>query len=183
PNQRLPRVQAVRGKLAGRVYQSFRPERAKLLLADRTLRDRRSCQRHRFVGPRKRLRVCRTVRPRPDYSRSHCEKHLNRKTVMKQFIHPDRVWIGIAVGLAIPFVGLALLISLYEWLESLGIVSDAGLSNQFRLRTLSIIALAANLIPFTMYNKRFYVHIVRHIIYPTDFYLLLWIWYFNEQLF
>lgn len=102
---------------------------------------------------------------------------------MKQFIHPDRVWIGIAVGLAIPFVGLALLISLYEWLEGLGIVSDAGLSNQFRLRNLSIIALAANLIPFTLYNKRFYVHSMRGMIFPTIFYLLLWIWYFNKELF
>lgn len=97
--------------------------------------------------------------------------------------HQDRLWIGLLIGAMVPFIGLGLLLTFYEWLENAGLASPIGLSNQFRLRTLSILALALNLIPFTIYNRRFYIHTMRGIIFPTLIYVGIWVWYFHGELF
>lgn len=97
--------------------------------------------------------------------------------------HPDRLWIGLIIGLFIPFIGLGILLSFYEWLEEAGLASPIGLSQQFRLRTLSILALALNLIPFTIYNRQYYIHTMRGIIFPTLLYVAVWVWYFKGELF
>jgi len=97
--------------------------------------------------------------------------------------HPDRLWIGLIIGLVVPFVGLGLLLTFYEWLEDAGLATAVGLSRNFRVRTLSILALALNLIPFTIYNRKFYVHTMRGIIFPTLLYVATWVWFFNDELF
>lgn len=102
---------------------------------------------------------------------------------MKRIQHPDRLWIGIIIGLLVPFIGLGLLLSVYEWLEEAGLASPIGLSRQFRLRTLSILALALNLIPLTIYNRQYFIHTMRGIIFPTLFYVAMWVWFFKGELF
>lgn len=97
--------------------------------------------------------------------------------------HPDRVFIGVLIGLIVPFIGLGLLLTIYEWLENAGLATPIGLSNQFRLRTLSILALALNLIPLTIYNKKYYIHTMRGMIFPTLAYVVFWVIYFGKELF
>ena len=97
--------------------------------------------------------------------------------------HPDRLWIGVLIGLIVPFVGLGILLTGYEWLENAGLASPIGFSYQFRLRTLSILALALNLIPLTYYNKHYYIHTMRGMIFPTLAYVVMWVVYFGKELF
>jgi hypothetical protein len=102
---------------------------------------------------------------------------------MRIITHPDRLWIGVVVGIMLPVVSLALLMSLYGLLEQLGWAESIGLRNQFRIRTLAVLAIATNLIPFTMYNRRYFIHSMRGMIFPTLVYVAIWFFYFRGELF
>ena len=110
-------------------------------------------------------------------------KGSNKDFNMMKLKHPDQLWIGLIIGAVIPFIGLGILLTIYEWLENAGLATPIGLSNQFRLRTLSILAMAMNLIPFTIYNRQYYIQTMRGIIFPTLIYVAAWVWYFNGELF
>ncbi len=59
----------------------------------------------------------------------------------------DNILIGIGLGLVIPFVGYALLLTFFDQMESAGLMSPENMSSNFRLRTVALVAIALNLIP------------------------------------
>ena len=79
----------------------------------------------------------------------------------------DSLPIGAQLGLMIPFVGFALLLEIYDQLESALIISDIGLSETFRIRTIALSAICFNLIPFRLFNQRRFHNIMRGVIFPT----------------
>ena len=94
----------------------------------------------------------------------------------------DSILVGIGVGLVVPFVGYALLLELYDQLAAGGVISDIGLSESFRKRTIALLALCLNLIPFILYNRRWYHNTMRGIVFPTVLYATLWFIYFGSKL-
>ncbi len=95
----------------------------------------------------------------------------------------DSIIIGLILGLAIPFVGYALLLELYDQLETQGIISDIGLTETFRKRTIALLAVCMNLIPFSLFNRRRFYNGMRGLIFPTVIYVLCWLYYFRDSIF
>ncbi len=106
-------------------------------------------------------------------------KHL----VMLSFFDRNAVWVGIIVGLLVPFVGYALLLVLYEQLEAWGLLQPGGFSTSFRQRTMAIVAICLNLWPLNIYQKKRFNDSMRGIVFPTAFYVMVWIVYFFGHIF
>lgn len=98
-------------------------------------------------------------------------------------INRNNLWIGLAIGLLIPFVGYAFLLVLYEQIETWGVGSTTGFSPTFRERTLAVIAICLNLIPVNRFRRRGLNETMRGIIFATMLYVLVWVIYFSNALF
>lgn len=94
----------------------------------------------------------------------------------------NALWFGLIIGLVLPFVGYALLLSLYDWLESAGALSGRGFSANFRQRTLGIVAICLNLIPLNFFQKRRLSHSMRGLVLATLIYAVVWFINFGVKL-
>ncbi|NJL74238.1 MAG: hypothetical protein HC892_03545 [Saprospiraceae bacterium] len=65
----------------------------------------------------------------------------------------NEIWIGIVVGLIFPTVGFGILYGIFDFLDRADAVSNIGLSKNFRLRTLGIVAIALNAIALIVFKK------------------------------
>ena len=98
------------------------------------------------------------------------------------FLNKDAILAGAVLGTLIPFVGYALILEIYDKLASSGMISDSGLSQTFRLRTIALLAICLNLIPFIVYNRKWYYNTMRGIVFPTVIYAAIWFIYFSDGL-
>ena len=98
------------------------------------------------------------------------------------FLNKNEFWVGIVIGLVLPFVGYALLLTVYDSLDAAGIIKRMANSPTFRQRTLMVIAICLNLIPFNIYQRRNYTQTMRGIILPTGLYVIAWIIYFGRYI-
>lgn len=94
----------------------------------------------------------------------------------------NALWFGLIIGLVLPFVGYALLLSLYDWLESAGALSGRGFSPNFRQRTLGIVAICLNLIPLNFFQKRRLTQSMRGLVLATLIYAVVWFINFGVKL-
>lgn len=94
----------------------------------------------------------------------------------------DKLWLGAVIGLVVPFVGYALLLVVYEQLETVGWLTDQGFAFNFRQRTTAIIAIALNLIPLTYFRRHRAGRAVNGVIYLTMAYALAWFFLFGQAL-
>ena len=97
-------------------------------------------------------------------------------------ISKDSIIIGILIGLVVPFVGYALLLTLFDYLQSVGLVEPNGLSPTFRQRTLSVLAICLNIIPINIFKKRYWDKSMRGVVFPTGLYVIAWIIYFGKHI-
>lgn len=95
----------------------------------------------------------------------------------------DSILIGIVLGIMLPFVGYAVILELYDQLESSQIISDIGLSETFRKRTIALLSICLNLIPFSLFNQRRFHNSMRGVIFPTVAYVITWLLYFSSSIF
>lgn len=90
------------------------------------------------------------------------------------FYENNNFWLGLIIGILIPFVGYAVLLTIFEYLESSGFANANGLSFNFRTRTLAILAICFNLIPFHWYKNRKFDNSMRGIGVATIVYAMIW---------
>ncbi|MBK8704233.1 MAG: hypothetical protein IPN33_11840 [Saprospiraceae bacterium] len=95
----------------------------------------------------------------------------------------NAIWVGLILGLVIPFVGYALLLTIYDQMEVWGWLNAEGFSPNFRQRTLSVIAICLNVFPFNLYYKRRWLDSMRGIVFPTTAYVIAWVIYFGPTIF
>lgn len=96
----------------------------------------------------------------------------------------NAIWVGLLLGLFVPFVAYALLLTIFEQLEMAGIVSRDGLSPQFRERTLSVVAIGLNVFIFNYYaRRRFFVNTMRGMVIATVICVGIWAAIFWKNLF
>lgn len=92
--------------------------------------------------------------------------------------------IGIGLGIAIPIVGYAIIMMIFEKLVSAGLmnepVSDLGILK--RMRTMGVLAIATNLIPFHLYNRKRNFNASRGILLSTIIYAGIWVVYFWDSI-
>lgn len=90
---------------------------------------------------------------------------------------------GLLIGAVIPFVTYAVLLSIFDALDSTGAVSDIGLSSNFRARTLGIVAICGNAIAMNYFQKRRMTDAMRGIVIPTFVYVALWVVWYGQSIF
>lgn len=95
----------------------------------------------------------------------------------------NKLWIGLLIGLLVPFVGYALLLTIYDQLDAMGWTSSIGFSANFRVRTLGVIAICLNLIPLNLFQRRRFGEAVRGIAVMTVIYAIAWVIYFGNTFF
>jgi hypothetical protein len=95
----------------------------------------------------------------------------------------NELWVGLVLGLLLPLTVFAILYAMFGLLEGRGAVSGAGLSADFRERTLALVALAVNLLPLRVYRQRRWEAAMRGIVVATGLLALVWLFRFGPNLF
>ncbi len=92
--------------------------------------------------------------------------------------------LGIILGVCAPIVGYALLLMLFDGLTSLGLIDEvSGAGMDQRTRTLTIIGICTNIIPFEIFRKKRFENTMRGLVFPTIIYVGVWIYMFKDVLF
>lgn len=86
----------------------------------------------------------------------------------------NSIWIGLFLGLAVPFAGYGILLMLAEKLEALLFPGRTLAEPLFDNATLQVIALCLNLLPLHQYNKRRFDLGMRGVMISTMFYAICW---------
>lgn len=89
---------------------------------------------------------------------------------------------GMIIGAIIPFVGFAILLEIWDQMEASGMVSDEGFTPNFRRRTLALVALSLNLIPFFYFNRKYFTQSMRGVVFPTVLFGIAWFIYYGKGL-
>lgn len=87
----------------------------------------------------------------------------------------DKVWIGLIMGLVIPFVAYGLILFIYDQLDALGITDPMSMGNSYRERTVGLLAIAANIIPINIFKRNYQINNMRGIVMATMVYVLVWL--------
>lgn len=96
----------------------------------------------------------------------------------------DSVFTGLIVGAIFPVLGyfaVEFIFSLLTQMNLMEYVSGGGVSR--RMRTLSLLGICCNLIPFQIGRKNKWDNTMRGIVFPTLLYVGGWIWKFGSLLF
>lgn len=97
--------------------------------------------------------------------------------------HPyNKLWIGIAIGLLVPFTAYGILLMIYDQLDAFGILNPTGMSLTFRERTIALIAIIANILPVQLLNRRHMLDAMRGVVFPTLVYVIAWMYYYGMDL-
>lgn len=95
----------------------------------------------------------------------------------------DALLIGLVIGLCVPFVGYATIQMLFEQIADLEFLNPETRSIRFRERTIAILAVCMNLIPFQLFKKRRFEKTMQGILIATFIYVFIWIYYFANLMF
>ena len=92
----------------------------------------------------------------------------------------SNILIGFAFGACIPVLGYILIAFIFEQLTAYGLLGELGTSMGFvkRMRTIGVLAIATNLIPFQYFKKKRKGEEMRGIVIATFIYAVIWIVYY-----
>ncbi len=82
--------------------------------------------------------------------------------------------IGFAIGVTVPVLGYILLESLFAALEGLGVTTPTGEGIRLRDRTMALLAICCNLLPFWRFNTRFTEATMRGVLIATALFVVGW---------
>lgn len=91
----------------------------------------------------------------------------------------DKFWIGGLIGLAIPFVGYAIILMVLEQLSDVNSLSDFNFD--FRSRTLGLLAIAINIIPIRFFTKKRANESIRGVVIISMIYAGAWLFQFGTK--
>lgn len=91
----------------------------------------------------------------------------------------DSIIVGILFGLLTPVFGYYLIEALFD----LYAVAMNEPPTEWRVKTLSVMALCMNLIPFHLFRIKYYDKALRGVVFPTIFYVVIWVFYFWDSIF
>jgi hypothetical protein len=96
----------------------------------------------------------------------------------------DSILTGLVLGAILPVIGYYLVENLFDFLSIKGIMADVvgeGLGR--RIRTIGIIAICFNLIPFEISRKHRLDNTMRGVVFPTLIYVGFWLYKYYYVLF
>ena len=95
----------------------------------------------------------------------------------------NRFWVGLLVALAFPIMAFGVILMLFEFGTSAGLVDDvADPMGGKRLRTTSLIAICCNIFLIQYFNKRYSQNILRGILVITFIAAIIWFLAFQDEL-
>lgn len=95
----------------------------------------------------------------------------------------DSLLLGLGLGLAVPFVGYAIILTLFEQLAATEWLSSETRTITFRARTIGVLAICLNIIPFKYYQKQWYQTTMRGVMIATLFYVGFWLFKYSGNIF
>ena len=101
---------------------------------------------------------------------------------MTPFVKKDSVWFGISVGLLVPAAIYALLITIYTLLDTMGIFSDVGFAEDFRIRTLALFAIVANLVMMQRFRNSYKHETMRGVLIASMILVMIWFFIFGIKI-
>ncbi len=94
----------------------------------------------------------------------------------------DTIAYGMAAGLALPLAVFLLLHGLFAALDAGGFAAEVPLSENFRARTIALVALGSNAILLHRFQKRRMWQAMRGVVFPTFLMIALWMWVYGRNL-
>ncbi len=101
---------------------------------------------------------------------------------MTPFIKRNSFWLGLGAGILIPGIVYAILLTLYQLLDSMGVFSDIGFAEDFRVRTLALFSICANLVFMQRYRKTYHHETIRGILMASMLLVGIWFWIFGLKI-
>lgn len=91
---------------------------------------------------------------------------------------------GLLLGAIVPVLAFIVIETLFSGLESIGLFEEATTSAlSQRERTIGLLAICSNLLPFNFSKKRKWDNVMRGIIFPTMIYVGGWLYRYHDILF
>ncbi len=90
---------------------------------------------------------------------------------------------GLLWALVLPLLGFGLFFGLFNLLEQLGAVSEAGFRPLFRERTSALVGIALNAVLMNYYNRLRFTEAMRGVVVPTVLYVVVWVILFGKTVF
>lgn len=97
-------------------------------------------------------------------------------------LNKNALWVGLLLGLLIPALLFTILYQLFSLLELRGAASGTGFSQNFRERTLVIVAIAGNLWLLNFYRRRRWELTMRGVVVATTVLALVWLYVYGLKL-
>ena len=101
---------------------------------------------------------------------------------MTSIIKRDSFWLGFGAGLIVPVIVYGVLLTLYQLLDSMGVLSDIGFAEDFRLRTLALFSICSNLILMQRYRRSYHHETIRGILMASMLLVGIWFWMFGLKI-
>ncbi|MBT8219576.1 MAG: hypothetical protein KJP00_07120, partial [Bacteroidia bacterium] len=93
------------------------------------------------------------------------------------------VLVGIITGMVIPFVAYAIILMGYELADAQGWFSQSSVTENFRARTIGILAISANLITIHYFRRKRQDNSMRGVVIATAIYIMTWLILFGSSFF
>ncbi len=91
---------------------------------------------------------------------------------------------GFVLGAIVPVAGFYLVENIFDVLTQMGWMDEVSMSTGARrYRTMALLAMCCNLIPFNISKVKKWDNTMRGIIIPTLIYVVAWVYTFYDQLF
>ena len=97
-------------------------------------------------------------------------------------LQKDKFWLGLLIGLCVPIAMYGILLTVVDVIDQNFLPPDVSISRGFRERTLSVLAICSNLIPFHLYKRNYCDNTMRGLIIPTIGLVIFWIWQYGRHL-
>jgi hypothetical protein len=95
--------------------------------------------------------------------------------------YKDSIVTGLILGLLTPLAAWFIVKFGFDLLGNLNTRSDFGSTPVWRTRTLALVALCFNLVPFQIAKMKRYDKTLRGIVFPTIIYVAIWFLYFKGE--
>ena len=100
-----------------------------------------------------------------------------------EILDRDSLVLGVFLGLAIPFVGYAVILMIFEQIGTIEWLNSETRTISFRARTIGVLAICLNIFPFRIYQKLWHHTTMRGIILATFVYITFWLYQYSGDIF
>jgi len=98
-------------------------------------------------------------------------------------LNRNDIKVGIILGILLPIIGYFFFGAVFELLTKAGVMNPDGFSSTWRQRTIALLAIVLNLLPFQFFKGQKYDQSMRGLIFPTVLFVFIWVFYFKDALF